>query len=210
MPFSRRFVRHIAGWYAQKHPDEDFAETFAVWLTPRSQWRQRYKGWGALAQAPVRRPDGAPPARRASRCGRRATPTSPSRRWRPPSRSSTRRPSTSRRQSVELALDTDLVDIFKVSKRRKKGTRPASDLLRENRKTLIDKVTYWTGVQRPLVRRLVESIEARVAELGLRVAVREEKGNLTEVSAYATALAMNYLARGQVRTALSRGEEGSA
>ncbi|MDQ2980216.1 MAG: putative zinc-binding metallopeptidase, partial [Acidobacteriota bacterium] len=50
VPFSRRFVRHIAGWYAQKHPDEDFAETFAVWLTPRSQWRHRYKGWGALAK----------------------------------------------------------------------------------------------------------------------------------------------------------------
>src|SRR5512138_1381875 len=48
VPFSRKFVRHIAGWYGQKHPDEDFAETFAVWLTPRSQWRQRYKGWGAL------------------------------------------------------------------------------------------------------------------------------------------------------------------
>ncbi|HEY4228635.1 MAG TPA: putative zinc-binding metallopeptidase, partial [Thermoanaerobaculia bacterium] len=50
VPFSRRFVRHIAGWYAQKHPDEDFAETFAVWLTPRSAWRKRYKGWGAMAK----------------------------------------------------------------------------------------------------------------------------------------------------------------
>src|SRR5437868_2136204 len=48
VPFSRRFVRHIAGWYAQKHPDEDFAETFAVWLTPRSNWRRKYAGWPAL------------------------------------------------------------------------------------------------------------------------------------------------------------------
>ena len=40
----------MAGWYAQKHPDEDFAETFAVWLTPRSQWRKRYDGWDALAK----------------------------------------------------------------------------------------------------------------------------------------------------------------
>jgi hypothetical protein len=100
-------------------------------------------------------------------------------------------------QSVELALDTDLVDIFRVSRRKKKGVRPAADLLRENRKALIDKVTYWTGVQRPLVRRLVESIEARVGELGLRAAVRSEKENLTEVTAYTTALAMNYLARGK-------------
>src|SRR3954466_10354197 len=46
--FSRRFVRHIAGWYAQKHPDEDFAETFAVWLTPDSDWHEKYKPWSAL------------------------------------------------------------------------------------------------------------------------------------------------------------------
>ena len=48
VPFSKNYVRHIAGWYAQKHPDEDFAETFAVWLAPRSNWRKRYAGWPAL------------------------------------------------------------------------------------------------------------------------------------------------------------------
>jgi hypothetical protein len=100
-------------------------------------------------------------------------------------------------QSVELPLDTDLVDIFKVSKRRKKGTRPAADLLRENQKALVDKVTYWTGVQRPLVKRLVESIVTRVGELDLRADVKCEKEHLTEVTVYATALAMNYLARGK-------------
>src|SRR6185295_18630397 len=47
-PFSRAFVRHILGWYAQKHPDEDFAETFAVWLTPGIDWRRTYEGWPAL------------------------------------------------------------------------------------------------------------------------------------------------------------------
>ena len=45
---SKRFVRHLRLWYAQSHPDEDFAETFAVWLTPRSNWRKRYAGWPAL------------------------------------------------------------------------------------------------------------------------------------------------------------------
>ena len=48
VPFSKHYVRHIEGWYAQKHPDEDFAETFAVWLTPRSAWRRQYKGWPAM------------------------------------------------------------------------------------------------------------------------------------------------------------------
>ncbi|HYN22511.1 MAG TPA: putative zinc-binding metallopeptidase [Thermoanaerobaculia bacterium] len=46
-PFSRRFVRHLPGWYAQKHPDEDWAETFAVWLTPGLDWRGEYAEWPA-------------------------------------------------------------------------------------------------------------------------------------------------------------------
>jgi len=44
-PFSRRFVRHLPGWYAQKHPDEDWAETFAVWMTPGLDWRAAYSTW---------------------------------------------------------------------------------------------------------------------------------------------------------------------
>jgi len=44
-PFSRRFVRHLPGWYAQKHPDEDWAETFAVWLLPDHDWRAEYAAW---------------------------------------------------------------------------------------------------------------------------------------------------------------------
>ena len=47
-PYSKRFVRHLDGFYAQYHPDEDFVETFAVWLTPDSNWQDKYKGWKAL------------------------------------------------------------------------------------------------------------------------------------------------------------------
>lgn len=46
-PFSTRFVRHLPGWYAQKHPDEDWAETFAVWMTPGLDWRAEYADWPA-------------------------------------------------------------------------------------------------------------------------------------------------------------------
>src|SRR5205823_11829688 len=50
-PFSRRFVVHLPGWYAQKHPDEDWAETFAVCMTPGLDWRSAYADWpGALAK----------------------------------------------------------------------------------------------------------------------------------------------------------------
>jgi len=47
-PRSRNYVLHLEGWYAQSHPVEDFAETFAVWLKPGSVWRSRYRGWPAL------------------------------------------------------------------------------------------------------------------------------------------------------------------
>src|SRR5438046_5180032 len=47
-PFSRSYVVHLDDWYAQAHPDEDFAETFAIWLTPELDWRKRYAGWKAL------------------------------------------------------------------------------------------------------------------------------------------------------------------
>ena len=75
-PYSRSFVVHLDSWYAQSHPDEDFAETFAVWLTPDSNWRERYRGLAGAAQARVRgradapRSPGAP--RRSPRGARRS------------------------------------------------------------------------------------------------------------------------------------------
>jgi len=49
-PGSRRFVQHLGAWYAQAHPTEDFAETFAVWLKPHSPWRREYQGWPAYSK----------------------------------------------------------------------------------------------------------------------------------------------------------------
>ena len=49
-PGSRRYVQHLGSWYAQSHPTEDFAETFAVWLTPASRWRSHYADWPALGK----------------------------------------------------------------------------------------------------------------------------------------------------------------
>jgi hypothetical protein len=196
VPFSRQFVRHMEGWYAQKHPDEDFAETFAVWLTPRSNWRKRYKGWGAMKKLLYM-----------DRIGRKFGDTIPV-----VVHGDTditvdemdvtvgefyQRAIDQQLSPGELPLDTDLRDIFNVSKRRSKNVRPAVDLLRENRKVLIDKVNYWTGAQRPLVKKLVETIEAKAGDLGLRTDTKRETESLTEVTVYATALAINYITRGK-------------
>jgi hypothetical protein len=196
IPFSRRFVRHMEGWYAQKHPDEDFAETFAVWMTPRSNWRKRYKDWGAMAKLKYM-----------ERVGKKFGDAEP---LRPQGDTDItveemgdtveqfyQNHNVDTRDTGELLLDADLQDIFNVSSRKRKGVRPAADFLRDNRKVITDKLTYWTGVQRPLIKKLVDAIEKRSEELKLRVESENEKQNLTEVTVFCTALAMNYLSRGK-------------
>jgi hypothetical protein len=190
--FSKNFVRHLAGWYAQKHPDEDFAETFAVWLTPRSGWRKRYKGWEAMAKL-----------RYMERIARELGNADPSRRRGTPDLTVDEmettvgefyQRSTEEIPLADLALDTDLRIVFDGS-RRTKSARVAADLLRAHRKDIVDKTAYWTGVQRPLIRRLIELIEKRVEGLGLYADCRRESEHLTHVTAYATTLVMNYLTR---------------
>jgi hypothetical protein len=198
VPFSRRYVRHIAGWYAQKHPDEDFAETFAVWLTPRSGWRRKYRGWQALRKLKyvdrvARQFAEAEPLRAGGKADvtveQMETTVEDFYRGQAPDEA---------QAIAELALDSDLADIFvKPAPRRRKGIRPAVELLSENRKAIVDKVTYWTGVKRPLVRALVDSIVRRVAALRLAVERAREAQHLVEITSYATTLAMNYLTRGR-------------
>ncbi|MEX0707103.1 MAG: putative zinc-binding metallopeptidase [Woeseia sp.] len=47
-PSSDRHVLHLGHWYAQSHPTEDFAETFAVWMQPKARWRRDYADWPAI------------------------------------------------------------------------------------------------------------------------------------------------------------------
>ncbi|MCU1309878.1 MAG: hypothetical protein JWO20_1003 [Candidatus Angelobacter sp.] len=196
IPFSRGFVRHMEGWYAQKHPDEDFAETFAVWMTPRSNWRKRYEGWGAMQKLKYM-----------DRIGRKLGHVEP---LRPQGNTDLtveemedtveqfyQNHAVDARDGNELLLDNDLKDIFNVSSRKRKGVRPAVDFLRENRKVITDKLTYWTGVQRPLIKNLLEAIEKRLTDLNLKAEISSEKQYLTELTVFCTAMAMNYLSRGK-------------
>ena len=191
VPFDRRFVRHMEGWYAQKHPDEDFAETFAVWLTPRSGWRRRYRGWPALRKLLyVDRTaralgDTEPPLRIASTDitvdeMNMTVEEFFRQQWPEP-------------EAIDIALEHDLRDLFS---RRRKGARPAAEFLREHRPTLVNKIEYWTGVRRSVARALVEKLQETAGRLGLALAPGTEAATLVEVTTYATTLAMNYLTHG--------------
>ncbi len=195
VPFSRGFVRHIAGWYAQKHPDEDFAETFAVWLTPRLDWRRHYEGWGALAKLEyVDRISKAIGDRDPVRLIGKAE--LPVEEMEATVEEFYREHSLDETAAVaDLQLDLDLEDLFEPATAQ--ASRPAADFLAENRKQIVDKIAYWTGVRRTLVDRLIESMERRAREMGVAVERTREQAHLVEVVAYATTLAMNYLTRGR-------------
>jgi hypothetical protein len=101
------------------------------------------------------------------------------------------------RAAVDLAMDGDLRDMFAPKNLRRKNARPAHDFVLEHRVVLTDKITYWTGVKRPLVRGLVENVARHVRDLDLWIEKVKEPAALIELTAYGTTLAMNYLTRGK-------------
>lgn len=193
VPFSRNYVRHMEGWYAQKHPDEDFAETFAVWLTPRSKWREKYKGWPALKKLQYM-----------DRIAHELGDTPPIRPLGDTDFTVEEMEETieefyreSARDHSEviagLALDADLDDIFvHPESLEDEPHRKASELIGEHRKEIVDKVSYWTGVRRSLVKSLVEAITKRVDELGLVVEIKRQRERIVELTVYTTTLAMTF------------------
>ena len=192
--FSKDYVRYLPGWYAQKHPDEDFAETFAVWMTPRSGWRKKYRGWGAMAKL-----------RYMEKIAKEVGNVDPLRKRGSPDITVGEmemtvgefyRHSTEQVSLPDVNLDSDLAAIFNASKRQK-TSEPAGAFLRKNRKALADHIAAWTAMQRPMVRKLMEAVEKRSDELGLKVDRRREAEHLSEFTVFVTTLVMNHLARGK-------------
>lgn len=189
--FSKDYVRYLPGWYAQKHPDEDFAETFAVWMTPRSNWRKKYRGWGAMVKLQyldriARELGNADPARK------RGTPDVTVDEMEV-TVGDFYRHTSEQIPLLEVTQDGDLATILNASKKSKTAL-PAALFLQKNRKALVDQISSWTAMPRPQVRRLMESIEKRSAELGLLVDSKKELERLSEISVFATTLVMNHLA----------------
>jgi hypothetical protein len=194
IPFSRRFVRHIPGWYAQKHPDEDFAETFAVWLTPDSNWQQKYRGWPALRKLEY-----------VARIAREVGETHPVRALGEFDVTVDEIDETvaefyerSRRSETAairaLPLGHELAEIF--AQRGGEGEEcDAAALLTTHRKTVVDKVAHWTGVRRPLAKALIDEMIRQVRAAGHRYAAGDEQTILIDFTAYATVLGAHALQR---------------
>ena len=101
------------------------------------------------------------------------------------------------RAVVKLALVGDMADIFRRPWGKEDGLIPASEMIERHRVELIDKIAYWTGVRRAVVRSLVEVMHRHSREKKLVGRRRRETAYMVELTAYGTALAMNYLTRGR-------------
>ena len=166
-PSSRRFVQHLDGWYAQSHPDEDFAETFAVWLNPRSDWRRRYPSWPrALAKLEVV----------GELMGELAGRTPPVRRRARPHAIGALTKTLGEHYDEKReryagnyseAYDRNLRRVFGAD-----GARPghptAASFIRANRRELRELVCEWSGEHQFTVDQLLKDMTTRCRELRLR------------------------------------------
>jgi hypothetical protein len=190
-PFSRKYVVHISGWYAQKHPDEDFAESFAVWLTPDSDWQKRYAGWGAMKKLQY-------VDQTVARLGR--APAIVQLEDKDSAVEDMEETVLDHYRARQLAEKVDVQlhehldqDLFNLFEPRGKTQVSAETFLRAERQSLIEAVSHYSGVSRAVVRSLVDHLEGRVTVLGLTVQLEHAREYVTHLTSLLTALSMNYL-----------------
>lgn len=190
-PFSRDYVRHVLGWYAQKHPDEDFAESFAVWLTPGFDWRTTYAQWPALKKIEyvdriMAEVGGMSPLLVAD-----ASPGDlPVEAMHYTVEEHYRELEQTLPIQDDRYFDGDLRNIFATA-----DEAPAAQMahvfIEEHAGELVSRIAYWSGEGPSIVRAFVEFLRARAQALQLHVGGLEAS-TLVELTAFGTAVMMNY------------------
>jgi hypothetical protein len=198
-PNSRKYVLNLDAWYAQAHPAEDFAETFAVWLQPRSNWRRRYRGWQALrkleyTQELMKEIAGTRPKNRV----RRKVETLPE------IKDTLRKHYERKRRHYAFEwpayLDLDLRRIFS-SERRHRSRPTAASFMREIAREVEALVAEGTGVHGYAIDHVLELMIERAQQLKLRLGSGEEYAK-HQVMIMLTAQTMNVVHSGYHRIAL--------
>lgn len=191
-PFSRSFVVNLDDWYAQSHPDEDFAETFAVWLSPEEDWRKRYQGWKALQKLEY------VDALMRSLRSKPATPL-PSYRVADYDCLNQKLKSyyTRKRKLYEDTYpdfyDADLRELFAATD----GIQ-ASSYLRLRRRRLMNSVCQFTNEKKFRVNKLLARLIDRCEQLDLHV-LNDDPQMDFRVTSFITTLVMNYLFTGKFK-----------
>ena len=198
-PFSRNFVLHLDWWYAQSHPVEDFAETFAVWLRPGAEWRKRYQDWPALRKLEyvdelMSEIAGKPPLVKPG------PPVEPLRHLRQTLREYYQEKQERYGSNYAGLFDRDLRRLFPPTPDRSNHL-PASVLLRRIGSELPLRVASWTGENAYAINLVLKDMIQRSRELRLRVSRPESELKL-EAAIVLTMQAMNYLHSKKHRLAL--------
>ncbi len=198
-PYSKSFVMHIDPWYAQSHPDEDFAETFAVWLTPAANWQERYLGWPAVKKLEY------VDALMRSLRGRKAlvdapTEIDPLRRIRKTLRQHYRRKRSHYGVERPRFYDRELRRLFSDAPEHAHNMS-AVQFLSRIRRPVRRLVASWTGIYQYTIDKVFEDVSMRCRELKLRLAVPEDQAR-QEFTVFLTVQTMNYLHSGHHRVAL--------
>jgi Putative zinc-binding metallo-peptidase len=196
-PYSRSYVRHLPNWYAQAHPDEDFAETFAVWLSvPAEEWRARYQGWRAAAKLEyvdtlMQEARKKAPLVAAGSGRRRAD--------------ASKLTSTlahyyalRRKLSAEDYPDFYDADLRRIFAQSSAGHGTAAAFMRRRREDLVGAVVRWTGQRKYVVDGLARKLLQRCTRLGLH-ARGDEVALALEVTAYVASLVANHLHTGRFK-----------
>ena len=189
-PASRHFVQHLRLWYAQSHPDEDFAETFAVWLRPRSNWRTRYAGWPALKKLEYLDELMAEIASAPPLLTRRE-------RVDPLAELNETLAEHYRKKQALYGFDTpktydrDLLRLFSSDPRHRRS-QAASAFIRHNRARVRQMVARWTGEYQLTLDALLDDMIVRCRELDLR-AVGPERKLIMEFTVLLTAKTVHAL-----------------
>ena len=199
-PYSRSFVHHLDHWYAQSHPDEDFAETFAVCLNPDSHWLARYGPW------PVKRKleymD-----RLIRELGKVKPRVKSKRRVDPLSRlrKTLRQHYKKKREHYGLDhpdfYDSDLRSLFSGATENKENLS-AARFVQRHRKEVRSMVAGFTDSYQYTIDQLLKRILERCRDLNLRLADTNEEGTKIKFMVFLTVQTMNYLHSGRHRVAV--------
>jgi hypothetical protein len=167
-PVSKRYVLHLDWWYAQSHPTEDFAETFAVWLRPHVNWRRRYRGWPALKKLEYVDELMDELAGKAPLVKSQAK-VEPVHRLKTTLREHYSSKQRHYGRDYPDFFDRDLRKLFPDPPRRS-GTKPAAAFLRSVAPELRRLVARWTGEYTYTVNLVIKDMIVRCRELDLRLA----------------------------------------
>jgi hypothetical protein len=200
-PFSRRFVQHLPGWYAQKHPDEDWAETFAVWLTPDRDWRDDYSERPiALAKLEycdrtIKQLANVDPVVTAADLDQDVSGIDVS-------LSEFYATHEAEPKEFRHHLDTALRTIFEDDERPEDRSStaervPAASVLKDAERQIMAEVYRWTGHGPERTQRLLRQMRRRCDALKQVYPADRREQVVVALTALATALAMNHVNRGE-------------